>query len=315
MLDFCLAIFCAFNPLVINQAGLIIFNQHIEVMIPLGPQNVTSWKSAIENIRSKKLPTSCCTPTGEAFDLATSQITQFANHPDKIAFVITDGVPSNNFADSVPLSPWVYYNAEVGFSPSEYNYNIVPARAAALKKVARLMMVGVPDALGHPPDINYFRGIPNPALREPGNPDPYIQCITRQATRTCSNMSAGAFPIVTAPVDQNSFSSPTFNVTSLVHQTLGAVCNTGSSKPTKSPSKGPPTNQPTPGVGPMRQVDLYFLLDHSFSMNQHAGACQSALNKLPPPVGPVASWPCWELIWRYTLSQATNVAEMCALCT
>jgi von Willebrand factor type A domain len=68
MLDYCLSLYCAFDPLKANQAGLIVFNEEIKVYVPLAKYSPDEWFAKVELVRATKdtaTPAccSCCTPT------------------------------------------------------------------------------------------------------------------------------------------------------------------------------------------------------------------------------------------------------------
>ena len=97
MLDYTQSLYCAFDPRETNQAGMILFAQNVYVRIPLGPYSQDEWFSQVETVRSDDTACcSCCTPTAEAFDLASQEFQVHGKNTVRIAFVITDGVPSNN---------------------------------------------------------------------------------------------------------------------------------------------------------------------------------------------------------------------------
>ena len=78
-----------------------IFGNDIRMYIPLSNYTEDEWYEKVEDVRAtKNTPEeaccTCCTPTAEAFDHALEQFQLYGQNPLKTAFVITDGVPSNN---------------------------------------------------------------------------------------------------------------------------------------------------------------------------------------------------------------------------
>ncbi|KAH9261105.1 hypothetical protein BASA81_000809 [Batrachochytrium salamandrivorans] len=348
LLDYTQALYCAFDPNQPNQAAMVVFNGQIRTMIDLAQWTQEQWFTQVEAVRATRDTAneaccSCCTPTAEAFDRAREMFLAKGKNPIKIAFMITDGVPSNNFAGSGGNPEWWFVNAEVGFNPAEYNAQIVAQEASLLKNItggARVFLVGVPNIDGNPPDINFFQG----TGRYARNPVPVV--LFRAQTRWTFLYRKPPNPIVSSPITSNAFSSNTFDVQSLVTQTVGALCEVTSSPtpfptfaPTVSPTPAPtlpPTEFPTfaPTVSPtpaptlpptefptpsptvpfLDQVDLTFLIDRSNSMNFQASFCLSVIATLPR-VFPNAenfnsSSPCWELFLRYVLQQTDDIVAI-----
>ena len=92
MIDYVQAIFCAFDPQLNNQVGLILFASEIKTYISFEPWTRDEWFNQTERLRAD--PTaccSCCTPHAEAFDLAYDTFLAKGRNEIKIAFVITAG--------------------------------------------------------------------------------------------------------------------------------------------------------------------------------------------------------------------------------
>jgi hypothetical protein len=307
MLEYCLALYCSFSPALSNQAGMIVFNKNIQVVIPLAQYSRQQWEVKVNGVRADQTQCcSCCTPTAEAFDRAYNEFEARGKNVVSIAFTITDGVPSNNNAkengvDSIPdlqgNPAWWWYSVQQGFDPAVYNYKIVPQRALNLKDAGhRLMLIGVPDSNGDPPDKKYFNG----GLSGQ-------QCVSRQGVSFCSTYNKPPFPIVSTPVGDNSFSTKSWNVASLIALTVDAVCIVPTTAPTTKPSNAPttmptrqPTNKPTnaplskpptksptnqPSHAPtfvyLDQVDVTFLIDRSKSMVWHDSSCKATVDASP----------------------------------
>ena len=62
MLDYTLALFCALHESEPNQAGMIVFNQEIQVYIPLGKYTRQQWKAQVETVRETQYSNfpACC---------------------------------------------------------------------------------------------------------------------------------------------------------------------------------------------------------------------------------------------------------------
>jgi hypothetical protein len=318
MLDYTMALYCAFDPAAKNQAGMIVFGQDIKVVIPLGIYSRSQWETQVNTVRGDATACcTCCTPTAEAFQLANDVFQKSGKNPTRIAFVITDGVPSNN--DVGGNLAWQYVSKQLGYDPARYNYQDVATSALNLKNTGvRLFLVGVPDVNGDAPDMSFFRGIIDPKKRDPTNPNSLrTQCLMREGKRWCWPMKGPLFPIVSKPVNRNAFSSNTFDTNTLVGDTVGALCEL---QPTASPFVTPtalptslsPTSQ-SPSIAPTRQVmsqvDLHFILDQSNSMNWHADACTQVLNDQGFE-GEVAPSPCWQLFTDFVIKLALEAIKI-----
>jgi hypothetical protein len=341
MLDYCLALYCSFDPTKPNQAGMIVFNGEITTFIPLGLYSQDQWSAQVETVRATRgTPNeaccSCCTPTADAFDAAGEEFAIRGLNDIRIAFMITDGVPSNNNANTGGNPAWWFYNPTKGFNPATYNYKIVPERASVLKLAGnRVFLVGVPDKDGVPPRQAYFSG---------GIPSGTKECVVRESVKFCSTYEIPPFPIVSLPVDKNSFSTKNWNVQGLITQTVGALCEipptpaptkspttppptlpptreptppptTPTKAPTKAPTKNPtnnPTNPPTqsPTSIVLEQVDMTFIIDRSNSMNWHDAACKAIAMSTPRDDGIEPKSYCWELFMRYVLEQADALVKV-----
>ena len=349
MLDLAEALYCSLDPTQENQAGLIVFNQNVQVASPLAMYSRSDWTAQINTVRATRNTLysaccSCCTPLAEAFYQALQEFQAKQRNLVRIALVITDGVPSNNNVNTGGNPIWWYVNPTVGFSPSVYDTQIVPAAAASLKAAGhRLFLVGVPSANGDPPNLSYFRG----QIRTSN------YCIKRDGHDFCSSYETKLFPIVSTPINQNSFAFNTLNVNNILKMTVGSLCansptltptgepttvspsfsptaipsKSPSKKPSMSPSSKPthlPTNLPTtskpsssPTASPIpmvfQQVDLTFLLDRSKSTKWHDPICFKTLKSLPPLEGSNGGPPtsfCWEMFMRFILNQADSVANL-----
>ncbi|KAH9254462.1 hypothetical protein BASA81_007575 [Batrachochytrium salamandrivorans] len=324
MIDYTQALYCAFDPDAANTAGMIVFNKNIRVVIEQAVYTQNEWLEKTNAVREgEDNCCSCCTPTAEAFDLATEILTATTNE-FKIAFVITDGVPSNNLAGSGGNPLWWYYapvgnKASIGFNPAQYNAAIVGRRALLLKKVARLMIVGVPNYKGDQPDVDFFSG------RNKYSASQTITVARDQKKWTfryvVSQSGLSVNPIVTLPIEKNAFSSATWNVNSLVNSTVNSLCEitqsptmtptkkptltpTKTTSPTKRPTSLAPTRQPTklptkqptfrptsakptskPTASPTRfsfeQIDITFVIDRSTSMLWQNSFCANVVATLP----------------------------------
>lgn len=105
MLDYVKSLYCAFSIFDKNKAGMIMFSDTVRVVIPLAVYTRAEWFAAVELVRSQQLPTVCCTPTAEAFDLAAQVFAADADPGNqRIGFVLTDGTPYQN-----PTGRWVHF--------------------------------------------------------------------------------------------------------------------------------------------------------------------------------------------------------------
>lgn len=247
MLDYCLALFCAFSPKEKNQAGMVVFKNDIKVVIPLRVYTRVEWHNEVERIRATKDTDElqccfCCTPLAEAFDLAGEEFATSGLNQFQIAFVITDGVPSNNNVGSGGNPSWWYTNSKVGLSPAVYSAKIVPNRARILKRTgARIFLVGVPNVFGRPPSADFFSGKGEYARRGKKHVE------YRENRKFAVTYKKGPNPIVSLPVSKNSFSMNTWDIGVLVNGTVGALCE-ATFMPTRSPTRNPsqlPTMSPT----------------------------------------------------------------------
>lgn len=238
MLDYTMALFCAFNPFAPNQAGMILFRQNIGVSIPLARYSRTEWETKVNTVRTNPSSCcSCCTPLADAFELASVEFARGGVNPEKIAFVITDGVPVNNLNGGA--AKWRFHANTGLYNPAQYKFSDVNEQAEILKQRGiRVFLVGIPSNTGRPPAMDYFRGIPSNADRDPKSSNPNRQCVERNGKYYCYNWNPR--PIVSQPIDKNSFSSNTFDVNALLESTVTALCFV---VPTKSP-----TIAPTAGV-------------------------------------------------------------------
>jgi len=243
MLDYVQSLFCAFNPLDVNRAGMITFAKEITTRIPLDTYTPAQWFSQVDDIRSQNLCCSCCTPTATAFYQAKQIFDSIPiGNAYRIVFVITDGAPWQNPNVDDALFGWPKIPS------ATYTWGTVPQTSSALKLMengdqtrVRVMMVGVPNKFGDPPRNDYFEGKPDPAKRPAGKSATW-QCQERSGKTTCFDMSKSPFPIITEPVDKNIFTSNNYNVTSLIELTVGSLCEI---LPTPAPTKQPTTQGPT----------------------------------------------------------------------
>lgn len=156
-----------------------------------------------------------------------------------IAFVITDGVPANNFpnADKSGLygNPrWWFYNKNRGYNPARYSAIQVPLAAQRLKASGvRIMMIGIPDVNGNTPGVEYFDGTYN---RKYFN-------VVRSGNLYSFPYRSPPFPIVNAPTFANSFTSASWDVDSLVELTRDSLCQLD--PPTGAPTIPPAIPLPT----------------------------------------------------------------------
>jgi hypothetical protein len=226
-----------------------------------------------------------------------------------MAFIITDGVPSNNWnGTGNPL--WSY----PPFDPSRYNYEVVPEQAKLLKADdIRLIFLGVPDYKGTPPDINYFRGFV-------GLPPANTRCVpgrgAHQGQFCWPFKPSVGFPIVK---DGDWTISKTLNVQKLIEETLsqfGKCPPTGSPttlaptippKPTKSPVTSKPSKAPS--RSPLASVDLNIILDRSNSMNWRQEPCLEVLagHQFAGTPSPSA---CWQLFTEFATDLSKTVAAL-----
>ena len=325
MLDYTLALYCAFDPSANNQAGMILFREKIEVAIPLGVYKRDKWQQLVNGVRANPdACCSCCTPTAEALQLAQTEFAKNGKNDVQIAFVITDGVPSNNNVGTGNPA-WAYVSKAAGFNPAQYNFQIVGQQAQLLKQAGvRVTLVGVPDKTLTPPDIQYFKGVWQSKYANPSSPNSKDQCISRENKLWCFPMNSPPNPIVSQPVNSNAFASANLDVKQLITLTVGSICTIAftpspttpqpttprptTAKPTsRSPSKAP---TPAPTTPRLTQVDLMVLLDQSNSMNWHQDACKAVVDTLPPLSGPASPSACWELFTRFAALQARTLAAL-----
>ncbi|KAH9257760.1 hypothetical protein BASA81_004226 [Batrachochytrium salamandrivorans] len=245
MLDYTLGLFCALEPSLPNQAGMIIFNQQVQEAIPLSAYSREGWKNQVETVRENRgnlysACCSCCTPLAETFLLAGEHFRSRQKNAIRIAFVITDGVPSNNYYNAYGGNPLWWFNAATkDFNPAKYNTDIVPQAANVLKAAGhRIMLVGIPGKTALNVDSKYFNG---------QYADKYNYCVTRDLVKYCSPyVRKDMFPIVSLPFKENSFVSSTWNVDALVSQTVSALCQLPpTTAPTRVPTQSPTTSLPT----------------------------------------------------------------------
>ena len=155
MLDYLQSLWCALSASENNRGTIITFNKAIQVEVPFASYGVTEWFAQVEIMRAD--PTiccSCCTPIGEAFNLATSVLSAAPDLPgarSTVVVLISEGDPWQN-VKKTDGTIWPY----PAFTPADYRYVIVPNQAKALKNVnpnVRIMFVGVPNASGRPPAL------------------------------------------------------------------------------------------------------------------------------------------------------------------
>ncbi|KAH9250884.1 hypothetical protein BASA81_011272 [Batrachochytrium salamandrivorans] len=325
VLNYTLILYCAFQEDQVNRAGMILFNERVELVIPIRVYTRTQWYDqvwTVKNSRGTANPAccSCCTPTADAFRLANETFnTLGATTAQQMAFVITDGLPSNNAQNTGGYPEWWWINPSKGFDPSLYNTRVVPTQANSLKDAGRrIILVGVPNALMVPPDTMYFNG---------GFPNGYSYCLSRGGAKFCTpyyTNNPKNFPITSLPISKNSFTTNTWGNQQLLLDLLDSVCAvaetpsptlaptlrpTTKSPTTKSPTTKAPTQAPTqsPVKPSLEQVDLTFLVDRSNSMNYVPQLCQSVLDTFPPINGTVvSSSPCWQLWTQFISNQARD---------
>jgi hypothetical protein len=274
MLDFTELLYCGFNAAPPNQAGLILFNDQVQVVIPLANYGRDSWFNQIEGVRNEQNSAitpccRCCSPHAEAFELAGNEFDLHGKKKNqKTAILISDGTPHQNLN-----GPYRWPTMSYGY----YNFHVVPDSANALKaKGVRIILVGVPNGNGRPPETDYFAGIPNPN-KVPDGGSKNEQCLKRNPeTRVveCDTMVSPPFPIVTTPVKKNIVWTEDWNILILSSKTLNTVCGfIGGAgeptmtkfptqfptlKPTKEPvaptRKGTPTNKPSKKSGTTTSV-------------------------------------------------------------
>lgn len=279
MLNYVEALYCAFDKVAPNQAGMIIFAENITTVIPLGRYSRTQWFTKVEEIRGQPdRCCSCCTPLAEAFDEARAEFGRRGLNNLRIAFCITDGVPSNNAIGGNPA--WRYIDPTVGFNPSAYNYEVVPDQGLALKAAGgpdrvRIFLVGVPNFEGAPPDQNYFTG---------NFPSGTSFCIARQLKNWCTKALKPPFPIVSLPVSDNVFTSNTWDVTALLTGTVNNLCKI---LPTPSPTPVPTSNAPTRTPTVVLPTPVPTSAPTSAPTNAPSRAPTSAPSRAPTP-GPIA---------------------------
>lgn len=295
LLDYTLSLYCTFTEDLPNQVGMILFNREVKVVIPLDTYSRIQWHAQVERIRKTRYTDnpaccSCCTPHAEAFLLANQVFDEHAKNTAQIAFVITDGVPSPNGAGStVGGNPsWWYYTPTIGLSPAKYNLEVVPMAAKLLKDNGRrIVLVGVPDSFGKPPNVGYFTGqLPNDSN----------YCVTRDNIQFCERVNASVFPIVSEPADKNAFTSDGSDASLELVGIVDAICEV------------------IPPI--LDQVDLTFVVDRSKSMTYQPKLCKQILNSFPrDDDGDVnfnyaSSNPCWDLWTMYMLKQAKDLSKM-----
>jgi len=261
MLDYVEQLFCALNPDDVNRGAVITFSNVVTTQVQLKQYTQEEWFEQIETIRQDdSICCHCCTPTAEAFNAARVLLND--NPPPtvggvqvlRIVFTITDGDPWQNKQVSKnsglpPLSPTDYY-LWPQYGAGQYRFVIVPDEALKLKNLdangqVRIMLVGVPNKHGQPPDTTYFSGKPNPQWGKGTT-----QCIVRgQRPPNCAVMSSPPFPIVSLPIDSNLFNPGTWDVGSLIQSTVDDLCQV---LPTQSPTPQPTTAHPSkvPSLSP-----------------------------------------------------------------
>lgn len=265
-LDAARDLICAFDPRANNQFGLILFNKEVREVVKLAPYTHQQWESQIEKIRSNDTNCcTCCTPIAEAFDLAKKVLQHRGKNQWSIVFAQTDGVPYQNTGQG--MGKYSFPRMD----PAMYAMEQVPKSAGNLKDIgARIMILGVQrDAKKGRPDCDYFKGIPNKRFRQ-GHQDKNMQCMARAGTEnySCLEMRRPPFPIVSKPVERNSFCLTP--VDEIIAATLESIClppvpRAPSVMPTRTPTVLPtspplprpsksPTKKPT-GVPTRRPTD------------------------------------------------------------
>jgi len=157
MLDYVQSLWCALQTGLQNRGTVITFANEIKVQVPFKVYSAVDWFSAIEVIRANStICCSCCTPTAEAFAMAQNLLAknQLSDGRSTVVFVITDGDPWQN-SKKTPGTIWTYPK----YSAAKYRYSIVPQQSELLKNTipnSRIMLVGVPNAKGHPPALYVF---------------------------------------------------------------------------------------------------------------------------------------------------------------
>lgn len=257
-LDVTRDLICAFDQKAGNQFGLVIFNSEVREVIKLAPYSHQEWEQQIEMVRSNATNCcSCCTPLAEAFELSSKILQERGKNGWSIVYTQTDGVPYQNSGKG---------SGKYGFpkmNPAEYAMTQVPKSALALKQAGtRVIIVGVRTRAENDPNCDYFKGIPNKDLRN-GHGNKNMQCITRSGVDgvNCVEMKRPPFPIVSEPVEKNSFCLT--SIDSILQETVTSICLPPESesptlRPTDNPSLRPtrlPTSSPTrkPSQAPTRR--------------------------------------------------------------
>ena len=112
-------------------------------------------------------------------------------------------------------------------SQADYGFDVVPEQSLALKKAGvRVFRIGMPRKDGTPVDIDYFQGVPDPALKKKGQSNPFVMCWQPQRTKkpSCGTMKLPPFPIVSLPTMANVAVASNVSVQYLVDITLSGVC-------------------------------------------------------------------------------------------
>lgn len=357
VLDYTLQIWCSFQQDQANKAGVVLFNQRVEVIVPMAIYTRQQWQQKVLTIRESRNTTnpaccSCCTPTGDAFRVANAEFDRAGvASQNQIAFVITDGLPSNNNANTGGFPEYWWYNPTQGFNPSLYNTQSVPDAAWVLKNAGRrIILVGVPNALGVPPDSTYFNGLfgnnKNYCLKRE-----QVEFCTKYYTQVQPGQTQPNFPLPSVPMDKNSFTTKNWGQSGFIDELIDAICIVTTSTPTKQPTKEPtslqptkvPTNRPTlaptspqptkeptkqptsqaptkqptqqPTLSPtklsLEQIDLTFLVDRSNSMTYVPELCNDVLATFPSdPNRPKSASPCWQLWTEYIQDQVDDFVKI-----
>lgn len=363
MLDYVQDLWCTLNINDLNRGALITFGDQVKIQVPFREYSPTEWFSAIELLRSDSTSCcKCCTPTAEAFQAARILLEQNPS-PDvsgipvvRICFVITDGDPWQNTQGSIssgkpvldPKQYWLFPK----YKPAFYRYSIVPSEAGKLKDLpdggrpVRVMLVGVPNKFGQPPEQGYFSGIPDP--KNGNGKNNLTQCITRGKVRDCVIMRFPPFPIVSLPIDKNLFNAGSWNVGELIQETVDDLCEilptpapttrapthlpsvTPTKSPTLAPTFGPtmrptkrPTNFPTktPTLAPSTRtptlsptetqkfygLDLFLFLDRSKSMRWRFEDCRTATGSNPNADNDRV---CWQLFLYFARRMVKRSTEL-----
>jgi hypothetical protein len=309
-------LYCSLNAGALNKVGMVLFGSKIYTAIPMARYSFTEWFNKVEAIRASRNTTnagccSCCTPTAEGFDEAKAEFLRHGDNDNttkRIAFVITDGVPSNNNVGSGGNPAWQFNYASGGFNPAQYASQIVAQEANKLKAAGiRVFLVGVPDYLGVPPRTDFFDGTGAFLSATSVNGVPFQQARPENTTWTY-NFYKGPNPIVSLPIGRNNFQVNTWDISVMLHQTLDAMCE-NSESPTVAPTRAPT-------LPIIQQIDVTFLIDRSLSMIWREDFCASVVAQFKPipgfhPVGSAAgSSSCWELYMRYVYDQVTALLAM-----